>query len=169
MSKGHQDNKNASEDGYDWIKPYFSSIGFLILLTAYSLWLGEYIIVSLIVVAAAWLYPAYQGKRKQDDLLQVRSEKDAAAISEVQNITIGINSDLQEQFQHFQTELDQVRTMIVDAAETLMSSFNGLENNTRREEEILRDMILRVAQSSMDNDGNSTATNEAVESSEYDR
>lgn len=164
MTDGNTEQAESEGSSEKWIKAYLPALAITILAAGYSLWAGEYILTAIVLVATVfWLYPVYDNKKKQDAMLLANIESDNSAADEAQAISVEINASLQNQFQCFQGELDQIRTMIVDASENLMTSFNSLEGNTRREEELLRDMILRVAQSSMDEDGGNKGGNEAVE------
>jgi len=164
MTDGNITQTMPDEVTEKWVKPYIPAFVAAILVMGYSLWLAEYSLTLAIFAATAlWAYPSYRNKQIQKEKARADIEKDSHVADEAQVISLEINTRLQNQFKHFQTELDQIRTMVVDASENLMQSFNSLESNTRREEELLRGMILRVAQSTMDEDGGNKGGNEAVD------
>jgi len=164
MSAGNSKVMDEKSDAKHWLLAYSPALLVGMLVVVYSLWLGEYLLATVsLVMLFLWVYPVYKNKLKLESDQIIQEKENVSAMIKAQSITNEISKDLQAQFKNFQVELGQISQMVVDATENLMISFNGLENNTRREEELLRDMILRIAQTSMDEDGNNKSGNEAVD------
>jgi len=164
MSAGNPKMKDDNLHVKHWLTSYLPALLVGMLIVVYSVWLKEYLLsVISLVMLFLWVYPVYKNKLNVEADQIAQDKINISAMAEAQSITNEISKDLQVQFQNFQVELGQISQMVVDATENLMASFNGLENNTRREEELLRDMILRIAQTSMDEDGNDKSGNEAVD------
>ena len=153
--KPHLDELNKSS----FMRSYLPALAGSVLVVAYAVYAGQYILSAAIsVMFLVWVFSISYQKKKNHRLIEDSKLDTLDQVKNIKRFSDAISSELQTQFNDI-----QLQGMVADASGQLMDSFNSLESNTRQEEEILRNMILRVAQQTMDENGENAHKNEAIE------
>ena len=121
-------------------------------------------LAALLVLTAAWCTSAFLAHQRQ---LQLAGENAALQQGSMrlregyQQLMERTEREVGAQFGHLDKELTQVRSLQRDATAGLVDSFTGLEAQARQQEDMVFQLIQRIAAQTQDGSGVSKFTQEA--------
>lgn len=118
-------------------------------------------LISLIALSGAWMSSMFSIRSSQKKLVAEINEINANQPSEEESDTADNNAEARQELDLFRSELDQLLDLLATAVGGLMSSFTGLEEQSRSQEELVRGTLACVSRDSEGGGGISELTQEA--------
>ena len=124
----------------------------------YAGWQEQYgLAVLLTLISGTWFVYVNKLKNDFENAAIAREKQQSTENTEISHFVQALKRELGKTLQSMQSDAEDLRSMINSAIADVTSSFFGLEQNTRREEEILRGLIDKMGSSSNSSGGNNEA------------
>ncbi|MDT8384085.1 MAG: methyl-accepting chemotaxis protein [Gammaproteobacteria bacterium] len=130
-----------------------------------SVWLWPILpvmLVSILVLSGAWVSSLQGVRRRQSQWLAAMAESDASQLQDEQQDHESSDAEIQQQLDLFRGELDQLLDILATAIGGLMTSFIGLEEQSRSQEQVVRGTLDCVTRDAAGGEGINNLTKEAT-------
>lgn len=130
-----------------------------------SVWLWPILpvmLVSILVLSGAWISSLQGVLRRQSQWLAAMAASDASQLQDEQHDHDNSDAEIQQQLDLFRGELDQLLDILATAIGGLMTSFIGLEEQSRSQEQVVRGTLDCVTREAEGGEGINNLTKEAT-------
>lgn len=142
-------NKTVKTLSNYWMAILATLIAAAVLALQYSPWT----ILAIIVPAVFWLISSLQREAAiQDEQQQAKNEQHKFSSRELDALQQQLSSLTQSELESAREEIAAVNTQVSTAVQKLNTSFHGLNDNTRQQEQVLLSLIERMTLTNMGSD-----------------